>query len=363
MFLAQMEGLFSKEPLKRVLDLCAAPGGKATLLAQMLPSDGLLVANEAIRSRVGALCENMAKWGYSHVVVTHNDPKDFARLPQYFDAILVDAPCSGEGMFRKEPQAVEDWSPDTVLLCAQRQRRIVADVWEALRPGGYLIYSTCTFNRLENEENVAWICTQLGASLRPVLPLSDWGILEQEGCYRFVPNRLRGEGFFFALLQKDGGGEPSRCPKPLGAKRATPLNRQLAPAGWLTDGYSLLAKGDLIKALPKDLATEMTGLEALLRVVHSGAAVARSKGHDWIPEGDLALSLALHPNAFPAVEVDLATARRYLARESLVIKDAPLGYLLVQYQGSRLGFAKNLGTRSNNLYPQSRRIRMGVEIS
>ncbi|MCL2502945.1 MAG: rRNA cytosine-C5-methyltransferase [Bacteroidales bacterium] len=357
MFLAQLAPLFREQGVKRVLDVCAAPGGKAGLLAEMLPQDGILVANEVIRSRVGVLCENMAKWGYAHVAITNNDPKDFARMSHYFDAILVDAPCSGEGMFRKEPQAIQEWSPEAVQLCAQRQRRIVADVWEALRPGGYLIYSSCTFNRLENEENVAWMCSRLGASVRPVPIDSDWGIVEQEGCYRFLPHRVQGEGFFFALLQKNGE-EPLSRHKPMGAKKAMPLNRQLAPSNWVQEYYSLFAKNELVKALPSALASEMLELEIFLRVVQSGVAVARLKGKDWIPEADLALSQVMRPDAFPAVELDLTTARRYLAREALVIKDAPLGYLLIQYQGSRLGFAKNIGSRINNLYPKSGRIRM-----
>ena len=358
MFLAQLSGLFKKQGVKRVLDLCAAPGGKATLLAEVLSPDSILIANEVIRTRVGALCENMTKWGYAHVAVTNNDSKDFTRLPHYFDAILVDAPCSGEGMFRKEPKALQDWSPEAVQLCVQRQRRIVADVWEALRPGGYLIYSTCTFNRLENEENVAWICSRLGASTCSLSVDSDWGIMEREGCYRFLPHRTAGEGFFFALLQK--GGEELSSYRPMGAKRAMPLNRKLAPADWMQDHYSLFAKNELVKALPSALASEMIELETHLRVSQSGVAVARLKGKDWIPEADLALSQVMRPDAFPVAELDLVTARRYLAREAVTIKDAPLGYLLIQYQGSRSGFAKNIGSRINNLYPKSGRIRMGL---
>jgi len=144
----------------------------------------------------------------------------------------------------------------------------------------------------------------------------------------------------------------------MGAKKAMPLNRQLAPSNWVQEYYSLFAKNELVKALPSALASEMLELEIFLRVVQSGVAVARLKGKDWIPEADLALSQVMRPDAFPAVELDLTTARRYLAREALVIKDAPLGYLLIQYQGSRLGFAKNIGSRINNLYPKSGRIRM-----
>jgi NOL1/NOP2/fmu family ribosome biogenesis protein/precorrin-6B methylase 2 len=356
MFLSQLAPLFQKEGITRVLDLCAAPGGKSTLLAELLPHDGILVTNEVIRSRVAVLCENMAKWGYANVVVTNNDAQDFARLPAYFDAILADLPCSGEGMFRKDPNAVKEWSPDNVRLCAERQRRIVADVWEALRPGGHLIYSTCTYNRFENEENVAWVCERLGAIKCVVQMDPNWGILEQEGCYRFFPYRLKGEGFFFALLQKQGVASVNRY-KPMDAKKVAFIEGKK----WIHETCSLFTKGDLIKALPKSTALEMLRLETMLRVRQSGVAVARVKGNDWIPEADLALSLIMRSDAFPVVEVDIKEARRYLARETLVVKDVPLGYLLIQYQGSRLGFAHNIGSRLNNLYPQNRRIRMGID--
>ena len=356
MFLTSLAHLFKEQKIRRVLDLCAAPGGKSTLLAELLDPDGFLVANEVIKSRVGVLAQNMAKWGYAHVAVTNNDAKDFSRLPHCFDAILADLPCSGEGMFRKDPQAMQAWSPDAVRLCADRQRRIVADVWEALRPGGYLIYSTCTFNRLENEENVSWICDSLGASICPVPVHPDWGILEQEGCYRFLPYRLRGEGLFFALLQKHDRDNPF-LRKPSRTNRRA---EQQGPVGWLDASCGLFAKGDLIKALPVDWAPEVGTWEALLRVVQSGVAVARFKGKEWIPQADLAFAPILRIDAFPVVEVDLSVALRYLAKESFALPGAPIGYIMIAYQGNRLGFAKNLGSRINNLYPSSSRIRMGI---
>jgi NOL1/NOP2/fmu family ribosome biogenesis protein len=187
----------------------------------------------------------------------------------------------------------------------------------------------------------------------------EWGIVAQEGCYRFDPERLKGEGFFFALLQKVGE-KISTFSNPLGVKSVAPVNKHLTPTEWLPDGFNLFTKGDLVKALPIVCASEVVELESLLRVVQSGVAVARKKGNDWVPEADLALSLALRADAFPVAEVDLTMARRYLSRETISINDAQSGYLLIQYQNSRLGFVKNIGTRINNLYPPSRRIRMGV---
>ena len=180
----------------RVLDACAAPGGKSTLLLDIMPEDGLLVSNEIIRSRVPVLAENLARWGCSNVVVSQNDPASFSGLPDYFDLIAVDAPCSGEGMFRKDPEARKEWSPAHVEFCAQRQRRILNDLWPALKPGGLLLYSTCTFNRKEDEDQVAWLCDTLGAKL----------IL---GPQKYMPHKVKGEGFFMALVATQDGAAVS----------------------------------------------------------------------------------------------------------------------------------------------------------
>ena len=356
MFVAQLASLCKEQGLTRILDLCAAPGGKSGLLAEMLPSDGILIANEPVAARTAVLGENMSKWGYAHVGVSAKDASDFARLlPQYFDLILVDAPCSGEGMFRKDPDALTEWSPEAVDLCAQRQRRILGDVWAALRPGGYLAYSTCTFNRRENEDNVAWLRQQFGAE-SVALPLSpEWGVREGEDGYRFLPQYTQGEGFFFALLQKpDERLRPTVLPR---------LSCKPEPAGlqaysWVQKGYTLWTRGELLKALPAARAAEWLALSSLLQLRQSGVAVARSKGRDFVPEADLALSLLLEAEAFPCVDLDLPMARRYLARESLSLPQMAKGYVLLSFEGCVLGFGKNIGSRMNNLYPQVRRIKM-----
>ena len=184
------KAILGKEDL-RVLDLCAAPGGKTTQLLSHLDDTSLLVANEVVPSRATILAENVARWGRSNVAVTQSDPAAFGALHGFFDIAVVDAPCSGEGMFRKDERAVAEWSPANVQLCAARQRRILADFWPSLRPGGFLIYSTCTFNRQEDEDNVDWICRELGA--------------ERLDMRHFYPGEDRGEGFFAALLRKEEG--------------------------------------------------------------------------------------------------------------------------------------------------------------
>jgi len=299
------------------LDLCAAPGGKSTLLRALLPDDTLLVSNEPLRARCQVLAENMTKWGHQNVVVTQAYARDIAKALKrklFFDLILADVPCSGEGMMRKEAAAVEQWSPAFVAGCADLQRSIISDIWPALRPGGILIYSTCTFNPEEDEENVEWIAHKLGADIIPIPVDAGWGIkgdlrlekrdqesetvAEEAGqlhCYHFLPGQVRGEGFFCAVLQKhEEAGEAFK-------------------------------KGDFAGALSK-LAT-------------------------------LPTDLLDSPDA-PRVELSLEDAVRYLQREALVLPpDAPRGIVQVCFQGQRLGLAKNLGTRANNLYPKEWRIR------
>jgi 16S rRNA C967 or C1407 C5-methylase (RsmB/RsmF family) len=184
---------------RTVLDLCAAPGGKSTLLTQTLPGNSLLVSNEIIRSRAYILAENLIKWGNANVVVTNNEPKDFDTLPNFFDAMVIDAPCSGEGMFRKDAGAIKEWSEYNVKLCAERQREIVSAVWDTLKSDGILVYSTCTYNREENEENVEWICNELGGEILHLDLNGNQDITVTDYGYRFYPHKTQGEGFFLAL--------------------------------------------------------------------------------------------------------------------------------------------------------------------
>lgn len=322
----------------RALDLCAAPGGKTTDILSRLPEGSLLVANEVIRQRASVLAENAAKWGHAETVVTNDDPADFGRLTGTFDLVVVDAPCSGEGMFRKDQQAVSEWSEDNVKLCAARQRRIVSDIWGSLRHGGWMIYSTCTFNRFEDELNARWICDELGAEL-----------IEER---HFLPGMDRGEGFYAALLRKDGDEAAT-----VRRMRVKPVK---SPASALVrEGFILQQKGDMIKAYPAELAEEMLFIESSLRPIHSGVAVATVKGRDIVPEADLALSLIIAEDAFPKVALSREDAIKFLAKEPLAFSNAPKGHLAVTFDGLNLGFVKNLGNRANNLHPAARRIRSG----
>ncbi|MDR2534031.1 MAG: rRNA cytosine-C5-methyltransferase [Tannerellaceae bacterium] len=343
----------------RCLDLCAAPGGKSTLLSDCLPEGSLLVCNEAIRNRVGVLAENIVKWGNPGAIVCNNDPADLGRLEHFFDIIVADMPCSGEGMFRKDPRSVDLWSPDAVRLCASRQRRIVADVWNALRPGGLFIYSTCTFNSEENEENVRFIAG-MGAEALPVPLEASWGVAGNLRydfpVYRFFPHRTKGEGFFMAVLRKLGLESPRRINVKREKRKASAppdvTARLINP-----ESFELEVRDNIVKAVRHINAADFAFLANHLRVYSAGLCVGEVKGKTVIPLHPLAMSVHLNREAFPNVEVDNDTAISYLRKDSIKL-ECQAGYALLTCDGLALGFGKQLGDRFNNLYPSEWRIRM-----
>ena len=374
MFVERVLREYVQEPVV-MLDLCAAPGGKSTLCRSALPEGSLLVANEVMRNRSQILAENLMKWGHPEVVVTNNDPADFTDLTHLFDVILTDVPCSGEGMFRKDQVAVDEWSLENVDICWQRQRRILSDIWPALKPGGLLIYSTCTFNREEDEDNVAWIARELGADMLEVPVEEAWGITgnligDSFPVYRFLPHKVKGEGFFLAVLRKHAGEvetvEPRAEKKKKGGKdvkgKAPQLSVPKEAKDWLQvpGDYQLTINGTNVQAFPKLHETVYTLLQQYVKVIHAGITLGEMKGKDLIPHHSLAMSTALADGAFPKAEVTYEQAIAYLRKESLVLDaGVPRGYVLLTYQNIPLGFMKNIGNRANNLYPQEWRIRSG----
>jgi 16S rRNA C967 or C1407 C5-methylase (RsmB/RsmF family)/NOL1/NOP2/fmu family ribosome biogenesis protein len=361
MFLTQLAPVIQSLGARcRILDLCAAPGGKATLLAGLLPPGGLLVANEAIRNRACILLENLLKWGFPGTVVTQNDPQQFGTLAGAFDMLLVDAPCSGEGMFRKAASAIQEWSPGHVRLCAERQRRIVADAWNALREGGMLVYSTCTFNRHENDENVKWIRHTLGAE-RVLLPLNPaWGIVESEAGYHFYPHRVQGEGFFMTVLQKTAPSRSARRGTSEKIIRRTTSKAAAQAEKWLSGSFVFEARDNHIHALPFSQQAFIARLSQQLNILQAGVAVGEQKGAAIIPAAALALSAALRKNAFPTVDTDVSTALRFLRRDAVLLDRAEKNFILLTCHHLPLGFVKHLGNRTNNLYPVAWRIRMEI---
>ena len=374
MFVERVLREYVQEPVV-MLDLCAAPGGKSTLCRSVLPEGSLLVANEVMRNRSQILAENLMKWGHPEVVVTNNDPADFTDLTHLFDVILTDVPCSGEGMFRKDQVAVDEWSLENVDICWQRQRRILSDIWPALKPGGLLIYSTCTFNREEDEDNVAWIARELGADVLEVPVEEAWGITgnligDSFPVYRFLPHKVKGEGFFLAVLRKHAGEVETVEPRAEKKKKASKDVKGKAPQlsvpkeakDWLQipGDYQLTINGTNVQAFPKSHETVYTLLQQYVKVIHAGITLGEMKGKDLIPHHSLAMSTALADGAFPKAEVTYEQAIAYLRKESLVLDAGiPRGYVLLTYQNIPLGFMKNIGNRANNLYPQEWRIRSG----
>lgn len=340
----------------RLLDACAAPGGKTIGAAEALAPGSLVVANEFSRQRAAVLAENLAKRGIDSLI-TNNDASTLRGLDGFFDIITADVPCSGEGMMRKEAEARRQWSPQLVTECAALQRTIVDALAEALRPGGFMVYSTCTFNREENEEIVSHLIAEHGFEAVAVNELEKIaGIAGAIGAhfpaYRFLPGRVRGEGLFLALLRKSGNA-PAAAVKP--AKAAKNISSETA--SWLADEREFSLRGDVLYALPAAWAAEAAAIAKRMNVVMPGLEVATVKGRDLIPAQPMALSPVLRADAFAHAEVDAATALAYLGRNAIVLPDdAPRGTVLLTHGDHPLGFAKNLGRRANNLYPAPWRI-------
>ena len=361
MFVEQVVRQYVDRPV-RALDLCAAPGGKSTLLLSLLPQGSMLVSNEPVPLRAQILAENVTKWGNAASLVTRNEPADFAPFRNFFDFILVDAPCSGEGMFRKDSYAVEQWSVSNVEQCAKRQREIVADIWESLRPGGLLVYSTCTFNREENEDCVEWIASELGAEVLKLEISDKWNItgsLTTEGLpvYRFIPGYTAGEGLFLAVLRKDGSSTVMQPKAP--RMQLAPAKLKSEVAKWIAapGDFDFVMQGDTVIAMPKEHTAAMLALQQKLKVLHMALPLAEVKNNKILPLHALAMSTELVAQAFNVVELEREKALAYLHREALLFADAPVGHLLLTYKGTPIGFVKNIGNRANNLYPTEWRIR------
>lgn len=364
MFIEYVTRKLVQEPVN-CLDLCAAPGGKSVSLLSALPEGSFLVSNEIIRSRANILSENIIKFGSPNTLVSNNAPKDFANLTHFFDMLLIDAPCSGEGMFRKDTVAIEEWSINNVNMCAARQKDILRDVWSALKPGGLLIYSTCTYNLQEDEENARWIAQELGAEFVEVDTLAEWGISPSldgtPGCYRFFPHKSKGEGLFVALLRKSATEECSgTIQRKKDKKKASPFLKDPEFYGRFlmhADDFDFLENDNHIISVPKSHSEKILLIREHLKTVSFGIEIGEVKGKDFIPAHALAMSTELNQETILKAELSFEEAIAYLRKEAIKLYDISKGYVLVTYKNEPLGFVKNLGNRSNNLYPQEWRIR------
>ena len=366
MFLDRVLRQYVNEPV-RMLDLCAAPGGKSTVARAALPEGSLLVSNEPMRTRAQILVENMLKWGHEDVIVTNNLPRDFRRAGLGFDVILTDVPCSGEGMFRKDEGAIREWSLQNVEQCWRLQREIVDEAWQCLRPGGLLIYSTCTFNVKEDEENVRWICEK-GAEPLSVQVEPSWQITGSllsgfdAPVYRFLPGVTRGEGLFMAVLRKPVGtscqNNKERGTNNKGQRRNDKGLSSVAQNPLSISHTVPRVLGSKILAIPDCWADVFDAMVRSLNVIHAGVFIGETKGRDLIPSASLALVRCLRRDAYAQCELNYTQVVAYLRRETITLPaDMPRGFVLVTYRGLPLGFVKNLGSRANNLFPTEWRIR------
>lgn len=396
----QLVDRISSSSALRLLDLCAAPGGKTTAMIDALQSaganDAVVVANELMPKRCAILRENLEKWGYPAVIITNSKAEDFADAGALFDIVAVDAPCSGEGMMRKDETARTQWNAGLVESCASLQQEILRSAVEAVKPGGYLIYSTCTFNTLENESNALYLRDELG--LRPValsLPGTEacggWMLPDSDEdtpkVWRFMPHLTEGEGLFAVVFQRPDDAQVV-APKAVGARAAknkkkddkknnsrreqggkssaktlSPQEMQRTAETWIKPDMAGRfevrqdSDGDSIRYLTTATDALLPWLEERVRIITAGVTVAQSKGRDLIPAQTLAWTTAMRDDAFARCELPLDDALNYLRRDAITLPaDTPRGIVLLTYQNVPLGFAKNLGNRANNLYPQNRKI-------
>ena len=338
----------------KVLDLCAAPGGKSTHVQSLISKDSLLVSNEVIRSRANVLKDNIIKWGCQNVIVTNNDPKDFARLENYFDVMIIDAPCSGSGLFRRDEEAMEEWSLNNVALCSQRQQRILADAWPALKKNGILIYATCSYSKEENEDIVNWLVSTLPVANCLLSIDQNWGIIESGGGYRFWPDKVKGEGFFLACFRKTEGEENASLkiknkPDPATRREIDILEK------WVTsEALHFIKYKDTVYAWPEHLANDFNLLLTNLRVMYSGTIIGEFFRDKMVPDHALAMSQLI--NKVEATVLNYDQAIEYLKRKDLHIEPRNKGWQLVTYEGNSLGWINALPNRINNYYPKELRI-------
>lgn len=384
MLIAQA-GDFSKDIC--ILDLCAAPGGKSTLLAASMTSDSFLVSNELVRNRAAILEENVSRWGNPNVAITCNHPRDYEQIKHFFDLIIVDAPCSGEGMFRKDPKTIAHWTPKTMHDCAERQREILSSIQGSLKPGGRLVYSTCTYNPYENEEIVQWLLDSGQFEIVPLEFPKEWGLMPgtTEGysammkhTYHCYPHRVKGEGFFISCLQKKSESAPlavsskSKGKKP--HKKQHNARPSLEPASrkqvqelskWLQnpEDFAFYLLGDIAYALPKTWDNTISSQLESLYLIKLGIEMGEFKRDTLVPSHDLAMS-ELQSDAIPVTDLTEEQALRFLKRVELH-QDHPgwIGWGIVRFQGRNLGWIKALQGRINNHFPKEMRIRSDVGLS
>ncbi len=347
----------------RILDLCAAPGGKSTFLQSLISSESLLVSNETIKSRVPVLYHNMSKWGYANGILTNNDPAHFKKLPGFFDIILIDAPCSGSGLFRKDPETIKTWSLNLVQLCSQRQRRILADAWECLKEDGHLIYSTCSYSMEENEDILDTMLQQFPCRSISLSPDPSWNIVETKSKksgafgYRFYPDKLSGEGFFLSVIQKKQAVIALHAKRIIRHPVRIPKSIQEQINVWIKENsLSFLSVEGSVHAMPPNIAGDFELLKKNLYLRKAGIRLGKPGENEWIPDQELALANFLKYDS-PSMDLSKQDALHFLRGKPFETVTGEKGWRTVRYLSQRLGWVKLIERRMNNYYPKSWRIR------
>lgn len=365
MFLEQClkQSVDLSKPLK-VLDLCAAPGGKSTLLQSLISADALLVSNEVIKTRVPVLIENLAKWGGANVIVTNNDPVDFQRLESFFDVMVIDAPCSGSGLFRRDPDAISEWSEASVHTCSMRQQRIISDAYHCLKKDGVLIYSTCSYSKEEDEFICDWLLDHFSVTNIPLEIPADWNIVRSVSDkhaaygYRFYPDKTKGEGFFIACFRKNDGSDHEEIA--LRKRKINTASRAVVNIvqPWLKnpDRLQIFEMEQELFAFPAHLGASLSDISSALYIRKAGVRLGKIIGTDLVPHHELAVSTLVN-DQLPYVSLKKEDALQYLRKEEVTITGASRGWALVRYEDHNLGWIKLLGNRSNNYYPKEWRVR------
>ena len=350
---------------KRVLDMCSAPGGKTTIYSTAVGVEGLVVANEYVRSRANVLADNVRKWGMGNVLVTNNAPEHLSQFEGWFDLVAVDAPCSGEGMFRKEEVAREDWSDEAVKMCAARQLSIVREAWRSLRDGGLFIYSTCTFNDEEDEGVLNAFIEESGDVFVPSQEIEideNWGIVTGKvgafQTFRFFPHKTDSEGLFVAVTRKNEP-TPQRTPKSrkkvlqdVDKASRKELSRWLIGA----EDYAFAMAGDTIYAYHVEQYKAVQTLSEGLTAIYSGVAMGQIFKGKLKPDWALSQYVGLNRDVVAIEELDDERALDYLRKRDIAVGDMVEGINMVTHHGRALGFVKRVGARCNNLYPNSLKI-------
>lgn len=338
-----------------ILDLCASPGGKSTLINSLITDNSLLVANELIKSRADTLVQNLSKWGTSNTVVTNNDSTKFSVLSGFFDAIIVDAPCSGSGLFRKQPDAVKEWSQESMISCSMRQKQILQNVMPALKQNGILVYSTCSYSVQENEDIVNWLCQHFELETTQLSVPKEWGIIESNFGYRFYPYLLKSEGFFCSVLRKKNDESVSFNTKKKGNTDITKTERSILTAFVNPSNNTVIKKNNQFHLLNLAALNFLNAFEKQFYFKKAGAVIGEIKGKDMIPNQELAWSLNTCNN-IQRIELDKENALHYLKKENFRVPQAIKGLCLITYKNYGLGWAKILPNRNNNYLPNELKI-------